>query len=156
MRLTLLRSPTWPDPHADEGHHEFTYSLYPHTGTWREAETVRRGYELNYKLRAEQVQNHAGSLPPIHAFVKISANNVVLTAMKWAEDENATVLRFYEWAGKDSDVTIHLPAGAQRAWETNLIEIPSGELPVADDSVTVHTKPYEIKTVSVKFVETRP
>ena len=30
LRLSLLRSPEWPDPHADEGHHEFTYSLYPH------------------------------------------------------------------------------------------------------------------------------
>src|SRR5579862_6397995 len=27
LRLSLLRSPEWPDPHADEGHHEFTYSL---------------------------------------------------------------------------------------------------------------------------------
>ena len=32
LRLSLLRSPEWPDPHADEGHHEFTYSLYPHAG----------------------------------------------------------------------------------------------------------------------------
>jgi alpha-mannosidase len=50
LRLSLLRSPEWPDPHADEGHHEFTYSLYPHGGGWREAQTVRRGYELNYPL----------------------------------------------------------------------------------------------------------
>ena len=28
LRLSLLRSPEWPDPHADEGQHEFTYSLY--------------------------------------------------------------------------------------------------------------------------------
>src|SRR5262249_23765649 len=37
LRLSLLRSPTWPDPHADEGHHEFTYAVYPHGGTWKEA-----------------------------------------------------------------------------------------------------------------------
>jgi alpha-mannosidase len=39
LRLSLLRSPEWPDPHADEGPHDFTYSLYPHGGTWREAQT---------------------------------------------------------------------------------------------------------------------
>jgi alpha-mannosidase len=155
LRLTLLRSPTWPDPHADEGHHEFTYSLYPHRGTWRDADTVQRGYEINYKLRAVQVPNHTGTLPPVHSFVKIGADNVVLTAMKWAEDENAMVLRFYEWAGKESDVTVDLPAGAQQAWETNLIEQPSDELRVTKDSVTVHTKPYEIKTISVKFTDGR-
>jgi alpha-mannosidase len=156
LRLTLLRSPSWPDAHADEGHHEFTYSLYPHSGTWRDAETVRRGYELNYKLWALQTQNHSGALPPVHTFVKISSDNVVLTAMKWSEDENAMVLRFYEWAGKESDVTIHLPGGAQKAWETNLIEQPSGELSLVNDSLTVHTKPYEIKTVEVKFADSRP
>ena len=62
LRLSLLRSPEWPDPHADEGHHEFTYSLYPHGGNWRDAQTVRRGYELNYKLIAMQSQKHEGTL----------------------------------------------------------------------------------------------
>jgi alpha-mannosidase len=151
LRLTLLRSPSWPDPHADEGHHEFTYSLYPHGGTWRDAQTVRRGNELNYKLRVLQVQNHAGALPPVHSFVRIDGDNVVLTAMKSAEDEDALVLRFYEWAGKESDVSIHLPDGAESARETNLIERPAEELPVRGGVVSVHTKPYEIKTVLVKF-----
>ena len=26
LRLTLLRSPTWPDPDADRGHHHFSYA----------------------------------------------------------------------------------------------------------------------------------
>ena len=30
LRLSLLRSPTWPDPEADRGHHHFSYALYPH------------------------------------------------------------------------------------------------------------------------------
>ena len=50
LRLSLLRSPEYPDPHADEGHHEFTYSVYPHGGGWKDALTIRQGYELNYKL----------------------------------------------------------------------------------------------------------
>ncbi|PYV79203.1 MAG: alpha-mannosidase, partial [Acidobacteria bacterium] len=155
LRLTLLRSPTWPDAHADEGHHEFTYSLFPHSGTWRDAGTVRRGYELNYKLHALQIQNHTGSLPSVHSFVTIGSDNVVLTAMKWAEDEDALVLRFYEWAGKESDVSIHLPDGAESARETNLIERPTGEVSLKGGVVTVHTKPYEIKTVVVKFAASR-
>jgi alpha-mannosidase len=151
LRLSILRSPSWPDPHADEGHHEFTYSLYPHGGTWREAETVRKGYELNYKLRWAQVQNHSGVLPPVHSFVELGSDNVVLTAMKWAEEEDAAVLRFYEWAGKEADVKVQLPPGAQAAWETNLIEQSKTNLSVDHGSVTVHTKPYEIKTVEVQF-----
>ena len=151
LRLSLLRSPVWPDPHADEGHHEFTYSLYPHAGTWREAGTVRRGYELNYQLRTMLAQNHGGSLPPVHSFVNVSADNVVLTSVKAAEDSDETVLRFYEWAGKETDVKLELPPGGQSARETNLIEQSIGNLELTGGSITVHTKPYEIKTVAVRF-----
>ncbi len=151
LRLSLLRSPEWPDPHADEGHHEFTYSLYPHAGSWRDAQTVRRGYELNYKMIAVQPHKHEGALPSEHSFVGVEPDNVVLTAIKKSEDDDSLILRFYEWAGKESDVKLHLPAGAQSASETDLMEKPIGELAVHNDSVTVHTKPYEIKTVKVQF-----
>jgi alpha-mannosidase len=156
LRLSLLRSPEWPDPHADEGHHEFTYSLYPHAGSWRDAQTVRRGYELNYKLIAVSSQKHQGALPGEHSFVKLEADNVVLTAMKKSEDDASLVLRFYEWAGKEADVKLHLPAGAQSASETDLMERPIADLTVQNDAVTVHTKPYEIKTLKVRYAPNAP
>src|SRR5262249_17097923 len=94
LRLSLLRSPEWPDPHADEGEHDFTYALYPHGGNWRDAQTIRRGYELNYKLIATQTAIHQGELPAEHSFVQLQTDNVVLTAMKKAEDDNSVILRF--------------------------------------------------------------
>ncbi len=42
MRLSLLRSPTMPDPEADQGEHRFAYSLLPHAGGWDEAHDRRR------------------------------------------------------------------------------------------------------------------
>ena len=151
LRLSLLRSPEWPDPHADEGQHEFTYSLYPHAGSWRDALTVRRGYELNYKLLAMPSQKHEGSLPAEYSFVGLEPENVVLTAVKKSEDYDSLILRFYEWAGKDVDVKLHLPPGAQSASETDLMERTIADLAVQHDAVTVHTKPYEIKTLKVRF-----
>jgi len=156
LRLSLLRSPEWPDPHADEGHHEFTYSLYPHAGTWRDAQTVRRGYELNYKLLAIRSQKHDGTLPAEYSFVKIESDNVVLTAVKKSEDDDSLVLRFYEWAGREEDVRLQLPAGARSASETDLMERSIADLAVHDDVVTVHTKPYEIKTIKVRFASRAP
>jgi alpha-mannosidase len=151
LRLSLLRSPEWPDPHADEGHHEFTYSLYPHGGSWRDALTVRQGYELNYKLLSMQTEKHEGALPPQHSFLQTDGENVVVTALKKAEDGNDLILRFYEWAGQEKDVQFTLPANAISASETNLMEIPIASLPVHDGTLVVHTKPYEIKTVKVQF-----
>ncbi len=155
LRLSLLRSPDFPDPHADEGEHEFTYSLYPHEGTWKQARTVLRGYELNYKLISIQVQNHQGSLGPEHSFLRVQPDNVIVTALKKAEDDDALVLRFYEWAGREADVRLQLPPGAESAVETNLMEKPLEALSIQDGALTLHTKPYEIKTVKVRFASRR-
>jgi alpha-mannosidase len=151
LRLSLLRSPEWPDPHADEGHHEFTYSLYPHGAGWKDALTVRRGYELNYKLISRAIEKHQGSLAPEHSFLQSQPDNIIVTALKKAEDENALVVRFYEWAGRDGDVMLQLPPGAQSATETDLMEKPMGGVSLHDGKISLHTKPYEIKTIKVMF-----
>jgi alpha-mannosidase len=88
--------------------------------------------------------------------VSVEPEYVVLTAIKKSEDDDSLVLRFYEWAGKEADVKLHLPPGAQSAEETDLMEKPIGDLTVQNDSVAVHTKPYEIKTVKVLFAPREP
>ena len=152
LRLTLLRSPTWPDAEADRGMQHFTYAIYPHTGSWKDAQTVRRGYELNTPLRAEQVAAHSGSLPATHSFASVDAPNVILTAVKKSEDSASLTFRMYEWAGKATTVALHVPPGATFATESNLMEKPEGpHLPLAGDVVTVPIKPYEILTVQVAY-----
>ncbi len=151
LRLSLLRSPEWPDPHADEGEHDFTYSVYPHAGDWKAALTIRQGYQLNYKLLSLPVEKHEGALPPMHSFVRTDSENVIVTAAKKAEDDDALVVRFYEWAGKDGGVKLQLPPGATSASECNLMEKPTGSVVLENNTVTVHTKPYEIKTVKVQY-----
>ncbi len=152
LRLTLLRSPTWPDPVADRGHQHFTFALYPHAGDWKQALTVRHGYEYNYKLKAVQVEAHAGTLPLEHSFLAVKPENVVLTAMKKAEDSNALILHMYEWAGKQANVEIALPPGATGATETNLMEQPQGSpLSIEGGQVTLPIHPYEILAVQVNY-----
>ncbi|HET7103062.1 MAG TPA: glycoside hydrolase family 38 C-terminal domain-containing protein, partial [Terracidiphilus sp.] len=105
LRLTLLRSPKWPDPDADMGHHHFRYALYPHAGTWQDALTIRHGWEYNYPLEAVVTTNHSGSLPADHSFASVTPGNVVLTAVKKAEDAKGLIFRVYEWAGKNATVS---------------------------------------------------
>lgn len=47
MRITLIKSGINPDPRADLGQHEFTYSFYAHGGDWFEAGTVELAHRLN-------------------------------------------------------------------------------------------------------------
>jgi alpha-mannosidase len=155
LRLSLLRSPEWPDPHADEGHHEFTYSLYPHGGDWKTALTIRRGYELNYKLISLPLQNHEGALDPEHSFLSTISPNIVVTALKNSEDNDGLILRYYEWAGKDGDVRFEVPPGATAASEADLMERPlqtsTANVTLQGSFLKVHTKPYSIETIKIQY-----
>jgi alpha-mannosidase len=153
LRISLLRSPTWPDADADRGQQHFAYALYPHTGDWKQALTVRRGYEFNAHLKALPVSPHIGASGPELSFAGVEQDNVVLTAVKKAEDGDALIFRFYEWAGKNSEVQLSVPAGAASATLTNLMEQPEGG-PLAvsrDGKVTVAVHPYEIVSVRVAY-----
>jgi alpha-mannosidase len=155
LRLSLLRSPLAPDPNADRGPNHFSYALYPHSGGWKQALTIRQGYEYNYHLQGMQVEPHTGALPPTYSFVYTDAPNVVLTTMKKAEDSNSLVLRFYDWAGKDSTVQWHVPKGATGATIVNLLEQPQGSplIVKGGDTVSVPVHPFEIQSLRVDYPE---
>lgn len=156
LRLSLLRAPTWPDPHADEGRHHFTYSFYPHAGDWKQADTVRQGYQLNYKLIAMQVEAHQGELPSSWSFAQLAPANLVLTALKKAEDSDALLFRFYEFAGKSGTATLTVSRPFGQAFETNLMEAPGRPLKTAGNQISIPFGAYEIKTVKVEFEKPQP
>lgn len=111
LRLTLLRGTEWPDPEADRGQHHFTYALYPHQGDWKEAQTVRQGYELNLPLQVMTIstpeQTLEKTLPPSGSLLNLEAENLVLMALKPTEDQsNAWILRCYECHGEAAPLQV--------------------------------------------------
>ena len=78
--------------------HQFDYALVPHAGDWRESLAYRRGMEFNHPLIASKVSKHSGSLSSKQSLVTISAENVVVSAIKTGRE--GTVLRVYEAEGK--------------------------------------------------------
>jgi alpha-mannosidase len=118
---------------------------------------VRHGYEYNYPLTAAATTAHAGSLPAEHSFASVTPENVVLTAVKKAEDAKGLIFRVYEWAGKDSAAEFHVPPGAKSATLTNLMETAEGgALPVSGDVVKVPIHPYEILSIRVDYPDGGP
>ena len=152
LRLSMLRAPNWPDPNADQQHHHFHYAIYFHPGTWQDAQTVRHGWEYDYPISGLVTTAHEGSLPAAHSFASVSPDNVILTAVKKAEDANGLIFRFYESAGKDATVDLHVPPGATGATETNLMEEPEGAaLTVTGDDLKTPIHPWEIMTLRVDY-----
>jgi alpha-mannosidase len=153
LRITLHRSPTEPDPTADQGRHEFTYSLLPHAGTWRESDVIREAYALNDPLMALPVSaNPQGDLPASYAWAEVDADHVVLETVKKAEDENAWVVRVYECKQyRSNSVTMTFRLSIRKAVECNLLE--EDEIPVSyqDKELQFAINPFEIKTFKIWF-----
>ncbi|MDH7602851.1 MAG: alpha-mannosidase [Armatimonadota bacterium] len=146
MRLTLLRSPKDPDETADMGEHEFTYALMPHGGSFVEAETVRRAYELNVPLRVRTAQSSPGELPKVCSFISVDAPNVVLETVKRAEKEDAVILRFYECHNRRAHVNVSLRLPFRTVHECDLMERSICEVLSDGASFSFDIKPFEIKT----------
>jgi alpha-mannosidase len=116
--------------------------------------SVRHGYDFNYPLTAMQVEAHSGEMAAEHSFVAVTPDDVVLTAMKKAEDSNALIFHMYEWAGKSGSVEITVPKGATGAVETNLLEQAAGQaLTLEADRITVPIRAYEILALRVDYPE---
>lgn len=111
IRITLLRSPVWPDPNSDKGKHHFTYAIYPHQGSWQQAKTVHHSYELNIPLQVieiEQKQSENSYLSPVGSFLNLSAENLILMAFKPKMRNNnkiqSFILRCYECHGETANL----------------------------------------------------
>jgi alpha-mannosidase len=56
MRLSLLRSPTEPDPQADQGTQEMSWAIYPHTGTLAESDVPQVAYAFNVPMKRTSIR----------------------------------------------------------------------------------------------------
>lgn len=151
LRLSLLRAPKWPDKQADLGHHEFTYSLYPHPGTWREAHVVRAAADLNQPVVVEQAEIQGGILPSAGSFLELHSEHVILDTMKVAEDGTGIVLRFYESSGAREQIRLHWKQPVDKAVIVNLVEDTLEEVLMDGGDICLDFHPYEIKTVKLLY-----
>ncbi|MBD3183965.1 alpha-mannosidase [Candidatus Poribacteria bacterium] len=151
MRISLLRSPTSPDPKADEGKHQFVYSLHPHKGDWRKAETVQRAYEINSPLLTLISEPRYGELPKSASFVCVDKKHVVIDTIKKAEDNDDIILRLYEAYGQRGEINMEFIAPPKEVAECNLMEEGDEKMKISGSNVSFYIKPYEIRTFKVKF-----
>jgi alpha-mannosidase len=146
MRLSLLKSPTWPDSTADVGKHYFSYALYPHAGSDLRA-TQARGYAFNNPAFALNDCEGMQSLLPSLVSVKGSA---LIETIKLAEDDDSVIVRLYEPNRVRGKVTLRPAFSVSKAEVVNLIEDTLGSIPVNQDgSLTLLLTPFQIMTVKL-------
>ncbi len=148
IRLSLLRGPTMPDPTADVGEHEFTYSLFPHRGPLSK-ETIQSAYALNDPLIVGRGRGKRTSPLSSYVFVRVQPGNVVVETVKRAEDGHGVILRLYEALRMRGAVTLTFGFPVQAAWRTNLLEEDEESLLVEGTQVHLSLRPFEIVTLRV-------
>ena len=144
MRISLLRSPTMPDPRADIGSHSFAYAVMPHAGGWREAGVVAEAARFEWPLR------WTGGAAQRRSFVSVDDPNLMLDTVKRAEDSDALVLRLYEAHGGRGTARVLVGLPFSEAARCNLLEDEAGALAVSEGEIEVPYRPHEIVSVLVR------
>jgi alpha-mannosidase len=147
MRLSLLRAPTHPDPTADKGRHRFIYALMPHPDDFREAGVIAAAEDLNFPLRMVGTGLHAGEH---QSLIEVDTPQVVVEAIKRAEDSDAIVVRLYEaWGGRcHARVRTTLPA--RRATLCDLLERERSDVPLRGNELELEFAPFKILTLKLE------
>lgn len=147
IRLSVLRSPDSPACATDErGVHTLRYSLYPHAGSWQDAGVTQRGDELNYPFSVITDTVHDGDLPASYSFVQVRPANVIVEAIKKAEDSDNLILRLYETTGKKSSVTISLAQAVDAIHQTDLLENDLEDIPTDGKNFRISLGAHSIET----------
>lgn len=150
IRMTLARTSYEPDPVPDVREHNLKYALYPHRGSWKDAHTVRKGYELNHPLMGIAISSTGKNLPPEKSFVRVEPSSIITTCLKKAEKSDDLILRIYESKGERTEAKVELGFPVREITETDLLErqIESSIHP-NDTGFSFSINPYEIKTFRI-------
>ena len=158
LRLTLIRSPFYPhqtEPWrindtkvTDQGHHSFSYALYPHIADWKKGETVHHAREFNNPVLVFEGEPRLDLLP----FLKISHPAIQLDAVKKSETDNKVILRLHDAHGDGAKTTVEFGHHLRGAVECDMMENELQKLKPAKSKLRMAFKPFEIKTVKVRLI----
>ncbi|GAK54069.1 alpha-mannosidase [Candidatus Moduliflexus flocculans] len=150
IRLSLLRSPTEPDPEADQGEHRFVYSLLPHAGKWG-TQTIAAAYALNDPFIVSAGRGNAANarLREQQPFIAVNRPNIVIETIKRAEDGNGLIVRFYESQRQRGEAILTTAFPIASAELVNILEETQADLPAQEKSVSVNVTPYQIVTLRI-------
>ncbi|MET1022153.1 MAG: glycoside hydrolase family 38 C-terminal domain-containing protein [Arthrobacter sp.] len=141
VRLSLLRSPKFPDPGADHGRHELIATIWPGASI---ADAVAEGYRTN--LAPRMLQGAHGAEP----LLTVSNQALVVEAVKLAEDGSGdVVVRIYESLGERSAGFVAANFATSGVRTVDLLERPAAApgVTLRRDSAELALRPFQLVTL---------
>lgn len=116
IALSLIKCGIYPNEEADQGMHEFVYSIYPHGSDFKHGGTIKEAYLLNCPLEATAAKG-LGTMPTEYSLLSCDSENIIIETVKQAENKKGFVVRLYDAWGMKSNPVIKL------GFESNKISI---------------------------------
>uniref|UniRef100_A0A8B9QFG5 alpha-mannosidase n=1 Tax=Apteryx owenii TaxID=8824 RepID=A0A8B9QFG5_APTOW len=149
LSLSLLRAPKSPDAMADIAHHQFTYAVMPHRGSFQDAGVIQCAYNLNFPLHTLPA-----SSAPCSAWSAFSVSSpaVVLETVKQvslSHSHMAVVVRLYEAHGSTVGVWLQTSLPVKEAMLCDLLERPDARscLPLEHQGLRLSFTPFQVLSV---------
>ena len=132
------------------GHHSYSFSITSHEAGWKNG--IHFGRESNEQLFAiiNPQKNAKTNLGESQSFLKVEQDNIIVTAMKKAENENAMVIRLYNFDDRDTEIDLTLWKSFKAAIKTNLIEEEEEPLRMNKNDLQLIVGHHEITTIKFK------
>lgn len=155
LRMTVLHTPKKNyridsmQSFMDLGLNRYSYAIFSHKGK-AGADTQIQAREFIQPMIAYVCEKHSGVLGTEYSFGSVSDNNVIIRAVKKAEDSDDIIVRLNEGSKKAVDsFTLILGEGIESAKELYASEEYKGKATVENGCLVTDFKPYEIKTFAL-------
>ena len=157
LRLTAIHTPKKNyridsmQSFMDLGLNRYSYAIFSHKGKAQSA-TQLEARKFVTPMTAYIATKHQGKLKTQYSFGEVSTNDVIIRAIKKAENSDEIVVRLNE--GTNSEIenfTLTLGEGIESAREIYASEENKGDATVKDGKLITSFKPYEIKSFALKL-----
>lgn len=157
LRMTVLHTPKRNyridsmQSFMDLGLNRYSYAIFSHSGNVG-ADTQLEARQFVTPMTAYLTDKHQGLLKSSYSFGSVSDNDVIIRAIKKAEDSDEIIVRLNEGAKKNiEDFTLTLGEGIESAREIYASEEYKADAQVVDGKLVTSFKPYEIKSFALKL-----
>ncbi len=156
LRVTLIRSSFYPDPYPELGKHSVRLALMPHLQEITPKNFMRLADEFSHSLKVINTDIHDGELPVSTGdLIRIEPENIVLTSIKKAEEDDCLIIRLLETEGNAVSAQIVMNPEVfgkiRKVTEVDFIErtIPGSAYMNNDHSFSMDIPAYGISSVKV-------
>lgn len=149
--LTLLKSPTLPDPIVDSGELSTYYAIasLPSNGKLL---LTRLAYEVSNPVRVTAVSStREDNVLGVGYVLRVDGDVIVENVKKCSDSDKCLVLRMYNPLNRSVKAVLRFGVPVVDVWECNLLEDKVREVWIQGAEVNLAFKPFEIKSVRVAF-----